>query len=176
MRRRTVAATCAAALAVASPAEALVLASATSPPAAVGSGSFAAGWAVGGQAAPGPLQLTVARSPKAVPAPTYVDLVNVGTLPLVGASYAVTVTGQREAMLEACTGDWDEATHACSGTVVTLATSGSGLTDSSVTVPSPGDRRRLRVRVPRTLPQDVVVTVDVAVARSHARPAVTVSA
>ena len=167
MRRLTVAGLVV--LAAASPVHATVWAQAGAQQ-PVRSATWAAALTDKETARTGPLQLTIPRSARVVPAPVYLDMVNTGTLRLHAATYAIVVGGQREAVLEACTGTWDETTHACSGPVTTVTTSTAGATQSTTIAAEPAGRLRLRVRFDRTLPQDTVVTLEVSVSREDGRP------
>ena len=125
---------------------------------------------------PSALALTFAIA-VTTPPPQYFWVVNTGTVSLTHAGYTVTETGSPgvTATVQACVGGtWNETTDACSGTVTTVATSGAGLTSSTVVPAAPAARVRLRAVVSGAPTiSAAVVTTSIAITRTDVRAATT---
>ncbi|MBB1509674.1 hypothetical protein [Tessaracoccus sp. MC1756] len=110
---------------------------------------------------------------------SFVDLVNVGTVEVSGASLlpdSVAQSGGNTASprltFDACVGaDWNPATATCSGAVVHLGTSVGGALNSPVAIAA-GARVSLRVLHPSN-PNQFLTSLQVAVSRDQVRTAAT---
>lgn len=125
--------------------------------------------------------------------PQYFNAVNTGTTTVLAATYALSQSGTTTVAVEACSGPWNESTHACSGTYTLLVMTASGATAgsarSTVVPAAPGASLRLRVRptqtsknardtytistsVDRTAVRAATTTTELTAARQRPAPAV----
>jgi hypothetical protein len=102
----------------------------------------------------------------------YFNLVNTGTLPLIGGTITATTTAS-SAVIEACSTTWSESNGRCpSGVVTTVASTGAGPTPYSTPLPASGSSVRLRARI-TGLKLSSTVTIGVEVSRTQARAVTT---
>lgn len=114
----------------------------------------------------------------AVPPPQYFSVTNNGSLDLVGATYALTVTGLSvgTVSIRACTLAWNETLHLCAGLTTTIVTNSNSPQSVSALGLSPalsGSSIRLQVIDTGANVSTVNATVTVSVNRSQARAATT---
>lgn len=111
---------------------------------------------------PGTGPLTVVYGKRGRTTPSYLDVVNTGSLSLDRARYVLTASPYVDAVLEACTGTWDEAAGTCSGDVVVLASTAQP-GELPMVPAQPGTSLRVRVRpvAPVTAQTELVVDVQV---------------
>jgi hypothetical protein len=143
----------------------------TSAPAAVSSGSWGAVATTRGSApygtAPLALTFTVLGADR-----QYFNVVNTGTLPLIGQTFTATTTAG-SAAIEACSTAWNESTGSCpSGIITTVTTTGVGPKSFAAPLPTAGSAIRLRANKTSGL-LSFTVTVGVSVARTQVRMAST---
>lgn len=103
----------------------------------------------------------------------YFNVVNTGTLPLIGETFTATAT-TGSAAIEACSTAWNESTGSCpSGIITTVTTTGVGPTSFAAPLPTAGSAIRLRARRTSVLQLNLTVTVGVSVDRTQVRMAST---
>ena len=152
-------------------------AAATSSTQAAGSGSWGV---VATQLSASPyVKAPLALSfPITVLTPRYLWVVNTGTLPILGTTYALSTT-QAAMKLEACSTTWNESTNVCtSGTITQIVTTLTSpvSTATAVAVPAAvGARVRLKA-TPTAAPTSVTtLTIGITVSRAQARASTTLT-
>jgi len=112
----------------------------------------------------------------------FVELVNVGTVDLVGESFTVTTVATTNGgtklpslTFEACVnGSWDVATSTCSGTVTLMGSASSGTFASPVGL-STGQSLSIRIVSSGNPGANFRSTINVAVSRTQIRPSSTIN-
>lgn len=140
----------------------------------VSSGSFAV-VPTTDPATPPPGALTLTYAAILSPPAQYFDAVNTGSIPLIGATYSVAVSGggllgDPSITLAACTGgSWDQSTGSCSGTEVALGTWSASATapaDSSAAPAVPGTRLGIKASISATANLTEVTTATISISVS----------
>ena len=102
----------------------------------------------------------------------YFNVVNTGTLPLIGETFTATTTASN-AVIEACSTTWNEANNRCSsGDITAVTTTGAGPTLFVAPLPTAGSSIRLRARI-TGVKLASTVTIGVKVSRAQVRAATT---
>jgi hypothetical protein len=127
-----------------------------------------------------PSSTTFSFAASVLPPPQYFNVANTGSLDLVGATYALSVTGLSvgTVSVRACTLAWNESLNLCGGVVTTIVTnvnSPQSVTGVGLYPASAGSSIRLQIIDSAANASAVTATLTISVARSQVRAATTTS-